>query len=136
MFWLVVLCPTEEGDKLKDLMIQAVFKHGRGGKALKDKTNEIQAKRVKLHKPDGPVLDIRGSGFTRIDKIQLEFEILFILERFSRICQRGTSCYLYKHRSGSIVKSLQHNNQNLYNYFSSSFSSFRRLDLLVAAPTS
>jgi hypothetical protein len=61
MFWLVVLCPTEEGDKLKDLMIQAMFKHGRGGKALKD-----QDKRNSSQKDEVAQTGWSGFGYQRV----------------------------------------------------------------------
>jgi hypothetical protein len=39
------------------------------------KTKEIQAKRMKLQKSDGPVLNSGGSGFLRKDRVHVEFEI-------------------------------------------------------------
>jgi hypothetical protein len=39
------------------------------------KTKEIQAKRMKLQKSDGPVLNSVGSGFLRIDRVRVEFKI-------------------------------------------------------------
>jgi hypothetical protein len=57
------------------LNIQGEFKHEKGGKALKTKTKEIQAKRMKSQKSDGLILDSGGSGFLRTDKFRLGFEI-------------------------------------------------------------
>jgi hypothetical protein len=57
------------------LNIQGEFKHEKGGNALKTKTKEIQAKRMKSQQPDGLILDSGGSGFLRTDKVRLGFEI-------------------------------------------------------------
>jgi hypothetical protein len=73
LFWIVRFwqfqTQTEEGAKIENLNIQGEFKHGKGRQGTEGPRQEIQAKRTKSQKPDGPVLDSEGSGFLRTDRV-------------------------------------------------------------------
>jgi hypothetical protein len=68
---------------------------------------------MKSQKPDGPVLDSGGSGFSRLDRIRLGFEIWFVLGRFSRIRVKELRPAAYI--SVGHGRLMYHNNRNKNN---------------------
>jgi hypothetical protein len=57
----------------------------KGSKSSSDQDKGSSSPKLKLQKSEHPVWNSGLSGFPKIDRVRLGFEIWFVLERFSRI---------------------------------------------------
>jgi hypothetical protein len=73
-FWQF-LVKIKEGAKLKKLKIQGVLRHEIGLRYIMEPRWKKSKPKAEAKKSDGPILDSGGSGFLRIDRVQLGFEI-------------------------------------------------------------